>query len=257
MLRRNRRQRKCRRRESRFLNRCGHKIAPAILARKQFELRVVRELAKTYPISDVSVEDVRFDHYTKKWGKYFSQVEVGKNWLNVELGKLAPVRLFDGWETKAKREELGLVKSSDKSSRKPEAHVNDAIALCSLVSVVSDPIPQHFDVIRRPLYYKRKLHLENPTKGGVRRTYGGTTTPFTYRKGDFVEATQGAKTVRGWVSGSTKNQISVSDFEWSRLGRFTLKKTKLLERNTHMLIQHKEVMVAIPPPIEIGGSLAT
>jgi hypothetical protein len=187
MLRRNRRQRNCRRRESRFLNRCGKKVAPGILARKQFELRVVRELAKTYPITEIVVEDVRFDHYKKNWGKNFSQVEIGKNWLMCELKKIAPVRLFDGWETSEKRKELGLSKSSDKSARNPEAHVNDAIALCSLVSVIEDPIPQHFDILHRPMYSKRKLQLENPTKGGVRRTYGGTTTPFTYRKGDYVE----------------------------------------------------------------------
>jgi len=257
MLRRGRRYRNCPRRESRFLNRNGSKIAPAILARKQFELRVVRELAKTYPISEIVMEDVRFDHYHKHWGKNFSQVEIGKNWLMAELGKLAPVRLFDGWETSEKRKELGLVKSTDKSARNPEAHVNDAMALCSLVVDLSNPAIPHFDVVRRPLYSKRKLRLENPAKGGVRRAYGGTTTPFTYRKGDFVEATQGSRTVRGWVSGSTKNQISVSDFEWTRLGQFSVKKTRLLGRNTRMLLQHKEVMVAIPPPIEIGGLLAT
>jgi hypothetical protein len=256
MLRRGRRYRNCRRRESRFLNRCGHKIAPGILARKRFELRVGRELTKTYPISEIVVEDVRFDHYNKKWGKHFSQVEIGKNWLVAELGKLAPVRLFDGWETKQRREMLGLGKSSDKSTRNPEAHVNDAVALCSLVLEASNPSIQHFDVVRRPLYSRRKLHLENPAEGGVRRAYGGTTTQFTYRKGDYVEATQGAKTVRGWVSGSTKNQISVSDFDWKRLGQFTIKKTRLLGRNTHMLIQHNEV-VAIPPLVETSGLLAT
>jgi hypothetical protein len=259
MMRRGRRYRKCRRRECRFLNRCGKKVAPGILARKQFELRVVRELAKTFPISEIVVEDVRFDHYNKTWGKNFSQVEVGKNWLNIELGKLAPIRLFDGWETKQKREELGLVKSHHKSARNSEAHVNDAIALCSLIQLISNTDPQHFDVIRRPLYSKRKLHLENPTKGGVRRKYGGTTTLFGFRKGDFVEAMKSGKIISGWVSGShlSKNIISVSNFEWKRLGYFTLKKTRLIELNTHILLQHKGVIVAIPPPNEFGGILAT
>ena len=49
-LRRKRRYRKRRRRKCRFLSRKGHKIVPSILARKQLELRAVRELAKN--ISD-------------------------------------------------------------------------------------------------------------------------------------------------------------------------------------------------------------
>ena len=80
-LRRSRRYRKRRRRKCRFLNRRGHKIAPSILARKQLELRIVKELAKIYPISDIAIEDVAFDHYNSIYGKYFLQVEIGKKWL--------------------------------------------------------------------------------------------------------------------------------------------------------------------------------
>jgi ribosomal protein L24 len=75
-----------------------------------------------------------------------------------------------------------------------------------------------------------------------RRQYGGTTTPFVFRKGDYVEATQGRKkTVRGWVSGYTKKQISVSDFDWKRLGQFVVSKVRLLERNAGLLLRRKEV----------------
>ncbi|WP_226586665.1 hypothetical protein [Microseira wollei] len=43
-----------------------------------------------------------------------------------------------------------------------------------------------------------------------------------FRKGDYVvEATQGAKTVCGWVSGDTEKQVSVSDQDWKRLGQFS------------------------------------
>ncbi|PTD94376.1 hypothetical protein C9439_03530, partial [archaeon SCG-AAA382B04] len=76
--RRNRRYRKTRRREKRFDNRNGHWLAPSIKARKHLELRVIKELSEVYPISKIAIEDVSFDHYTKEWGKYFSQVEVGK-----------------------------------------------------------------------------------------------------------------------------------------------------------------------------------
>jgi hypothetical protein len=240
-LRRNRRHRKCRRRECRFLNRTGHKIAPSILARKQLELRVVRELAETYPISEIAIEDVRFNHYNKRYGKYFSHVEIGKKWLIAELEKIALVNLFDGWETSVRREEIGLKKVSKKDARIPEAHVSDAIALCSLVLGNTQLISFHFDIVRRPKYLRRKLYLEQPAKGGIRRQYGGTITPFVFRKGDYVEATQGKKTVRGWVSGYTKNQISVSDFDWKRLGQFVVRKVRLLERNVGLLLKSKDV----------------
>ena len=240
-LRRSRRHRKCRRRECRFLNRTGHKIAPSILARKQLELRVVMELAKTYPISDIAIEDVRFNHYNKRYGSYFSQVEIGKNWLRAELEKIAQVTLFNGWETSVRRKEVGLKKVSKKDARIPEAHVTDAITLCSLVLGDVQLTPFHFDILRRPKYSRRKLHLEQPSKGGIRRQYGGTTTPFVFRKGDYVEATQGERTVQGWVSGYTKNFISVSDFDWKRLGQFAVKKVRLLERNVGLLLSRKEV----------------
>ena len=241
-LRRSRRHRKCRRRECRFLNRKGHKITPSILARKQLEFRIIKELAKLYPISAIAIEDVRFNHYKKRYGKFFSQVEIGKNWLNSELRKIAPVEMFEGWETSVKRKEIGLKKSSKKDAHIPEAHVSDAVSLCVLI--LNDARIQtqfEFDILRRPKYSRRKLHLEQPAKNGIRRHYGGTRTPFVFRKGDYVEATQGKRTVRGWVSGYTRNLISVSDFDWKRLGQFVAKKVRLLERNSGLLSKNKEV----------------
>ena len=255
-LRRNRRHRKCRRRECRFLNRTGHKIAPSILARKQLELRAVKESAEIYPISEVVMEDVAFDHRNKRYGKFFSQVEIGKKWLLTELKKIASVELFRGWETSVRRKKLGLKKESRKEIRTPEAHVNDAIALCSLALGDIKLTSFCFDIVRRPKYSRRKLHLEQPAKGGVRRQYGGTITPFVFRKGDYVEAGQGKKIVRGWVSGYTKQLISVSDFDWKRLGRFVISKVRLLERNSGLLLKRKEVKRAIPPTAEAVGSLA-
>ena len=53
---------------------------------------------------------------------------------------------------------------------------------------------------------------------------------------DYVEATQGNKTVRGWVSGDTKTQVSVSDSDWNRLGQFTKSKVRLLKRSTGLIV---------------------
>jgi hypothetical protein len=238
--RRNRRYRKCRRRECRFLNRRGHKIAPSIRARKELELRVVKELAKTYPVSEIAMEDVAFDHRNLRYGSYFSQVEIGKNWLKAELEKIAPVNLFKGWQTAIRRKELGLEKSIRKEERITTAHVSDAIALCSLVLDIK-LTSFFFDIIRRPKYLRRQLHLEQPAKGGIRRKIGGTITPFVYRKGDYVEARQGNKIVRGWVSGYTKNLISVSNFDWRRMGQFLVSKVRLLRRDIGLVLEKQSI----------------
>ena len=255
MLRRNRRYRKTRRRPCRFDNRTGHWLAPSIRARKELELRIVRELSRIFPVSQIVLEDVAFNHYTRREGTYFSQVEVGKNWLISQLEEIAPVTTFQGWETSVRRKELGLEKTPKKEEQTPESHVNDAIALASLVLGPVELTDFDFDVVRRPKLCRRQLHLQNPAKGGVRRKYGGTTTPFIFRKGDFVRTEVAGRTYYGWVSGYTKNRISVSDFEWKRIGQFSVKKTTLLNRNSGLILKSMEER-AIPPPIEMGGLLA-
>jgi len=101
-----------------------------------------------------------------------------KKWLVAELKKIASVKSFRGWQTSVRRKELGLNKIGDKSARKSEAHVTDAITLCALVTELSKELKFRlawgskrisipFDVIRRPKCSRRKLHLEQPAKGGV------------------------------------------------------------------------------------------
>jgi len=107
-LRRNRRHRKCRRRECRFLNRTGHKIAPSIAARKQLELRAVKELADMYPISEIMVEDVAFDHRNLHYGSYFSQVEIGKNWLKLRTGENSSCEVVQGLADFEKTQGAGI-----------------------------------------------------------------------------------------------------------------------------------------------------
>ena len=68
-------------------------------------------------------------------------------------------------------------------------------------------------------------------KGGIRRKYGGTTTPFDIRKGDLVR--YGEKS--GFCSGYTGKRISVSDANWKRLGRYAVSKVKLVRRSTKLI----------------------
>lgn len=83
------------------------------------------------------------------------------------------------------------------------------------------------------------------TKGGVRRKYGGTTTRHDIRKGDFVKAEKAGKIYYGWCSGDTEKQVSVSDFNWKRLGQFTASKVTLLQRSTGLICQQQTPFMGI------------
>ena len=255
MMRRSRRGRRINRlihfnqrshRQKRFDNRRGHKLPPSIKANRQLEYRVVKELSELYPISSIIYEIVK-----AKGDKGFSPVMVGQKVITEQwLPEIAPVTTKFGWETSARRDFLRLEKDREKSNQNPATHAVDGVALASHhfltyhrvkgymswytgdVRITNAP----FSVIKRPPVSRRQLHLMIPTKGGVRRKYGGTTTRHNFRKGDYVETECKGIKYRGWVSGDTKTQISVSDFDWKRLGRFSIKKTQLLKRSTNLIV---------------------
>jgi hypothetical protein len=258
MMRRNRRGRRINRklsfnkrnhRQARFDNRRGSKLPPSIRANKDLEYRVISLLLQLYPIKTVVIEEVE-----ARGNKGFSPVMVGQRYQISRLSKLTNVVLKKGWETSNLRKYLGLHKEkSDKSLQIPETHAVDAVALASSEFVKYqtwegaknhgaswiggvDITESQFTIVRRPPISRRQLHLMTFSEGGNRRKYGGTTTRHGFRKGDFVEATQGSKTFFGWVSGDTEKAVSVSDANWKRLGQCTVKKVKLILRSTSLII---------------------
>ncbi len=42
--------------------------------------------------------------------------------------------------------------------------------------------------------------------------------------------------VKGWVSGDTERQVSVSSAHWKRLGQFSAKKVQLLQPSTGLIV---------------------
>ncbi len=257
MMRRTRRSRRINRKVSygrrahrakRFDNRCGSKLPPSIRSNRQLEFRVVKELAHLYPVTDIVYEIVKANG-----SKSFSPVMVGQRWAVSCLGTIAPVTAKYGWETAKMRDILGLVKNREKSRAILETHAVDGIALGATVfnrkrtthcqnsclvsfenaTVTSAP----FAVVRRPPICRRQLHLLQFSKGGKRRRYGGTTTRHGVRKGDYVEATRAGKVYRGWVSGDTATQVSVSDIDWKRIGQFTTRKVRILQRANGLLVK--------------------
>jgi hypothetical protein len=259
MMRRGRRGRRIKRkipysqrahRQARFDNRRSKKVPPSIRANRQLELRVIKELAKVYPLTTAVWEVV-----VARGDKGFSPVMVAQYWAIEQLEKLLPVVKQEGWQTSNLRQWLGLEKQkTSKGDAIPATHAVDGISLASSQfvryrlllgkqgwwegSVNITPAP--FAVIRRPPICRRQLHLMVPAIGGIRRKYGGTTTRHGFRKGDYVKAEMAGRVVYGWVSGDTERQVSVSDINWKRLGQFSAKKTCLVKRSTGLLVSpHK------------------
>ncbi|KST62991.1 RRXRR domain-containing protein [Mastigocoleus testarum] len=257
MMRRTRRSRRINRnlpvrqrahRQKRFDNRRQNKIPPSIRANRDLEKRVLDELERLFPLLfNVVIERV------KAYGnKGFSPVMVAQEWQLDRLSFDYGIETIEGWQTAQIRRELGLIKQKDsKSDAVVATHAVDGIALAAsqfmsyqVTSVNSrgwvgsvDVTACPLTVIRRPPVSRRQLHLLQFSKGGSRRKYGGTVTRHGFRKGDYVEANQGKKIVRGWVSGDTKTQISVSNADWKRLGQFSRNKIQLLKRSNGLIVQ--------------------
>jgi len=176
MLRRNRRYRKNRRRKARWKDTKKQGwISPTQRAKVEFRLTLVRRYLKLYPITYFAVEDVKFNHYKRRWGKHFSGVEIGKTLLYTELGKLGNLYKFEGWQTKELRDRDGLKKSSAKDKLSFDSHAVDAAVIAGeVIGYVGDFSVPEFWVFKRPNLRRRSLHLHNPQKGGVRRVHGGT-----------------------------------------------------------------------------------
>ncbi|WP_172456686.1 RRXRR domain-containing protein, partial [Microcystis aeruginosa] len=88
------------------------KLAPSIRANRQLELRVVSELTKIYPITDIYFEYIKADidltsgRKGAKSGKGFSPVMVGQKWAIEQLSQLATVHTRFGWQTSNLRKHL-------------------------------------------------------------------------------------------------------------------------------------------------------
>ena len=236
-------------RQARFDNRRGSKLPPSIRANKDLEYRVISLLLQLYPIKTIVIEEVE-----ARGDKGFSPVMVGQRYQIKRLSELADVVLKKGWETSTLRKHLGLHKEkSNKSLQIPETHAVDAVTLASSEFVKYqtwvgaknhgaswvgsvDITESQFTIVRRPPISRRQLHLMSFSQGGNRRKYGGSTTRHGFRKGDFVKASQGSKTFFGWVSGDTEKTVSVSDANWKRLGQCAVKKVKLIQRSTGLIV---------------------
>ncbi|MFB0562578.1 MAG: RRXRR domain-containing protein [Candidatus Lokiarchaeia archaeon] len=252
-LRRVRRYRKTRRRPCRFNNRRRKNgwIAPSQKAKVDFKLKIIRELCRLYPIANIIMEDVRFNHYRKRWGKFFSTVEIGKDYLYREVKKLANLIKVDGWETSEARKKYDIRKTSDKEALTPESHANDAIVMLSKHYGRNIDSPTPFFVWNAYNPVRRQLHKQNPRKGDVRPAYGGTSGKHGIRKGDFIEAAVKGEKIQGWACSFSNTQIGIANFLGKRFAIPTVKNVRLIHRAAGVL--HSEFLPTLTHGVSLGG----
>ena len=240
-LRRARRWRNCRRRACRFDNRNKDGfIAPSQLMMVQSRLKAIQEFFKCYPISKIAIEDVKFNHRDKRWGKNFSTIEVGKNMIKAFIiGKVGRDNYitFDGFETQQARDKRGLKKSSNKSLETFNSHCVDSF---SIASELSNSEPNFnikvIDDTYRPT--RRRLHDTQPKKGNIREKYS---------TGNFKGIRKGTICEFGQIVGGTKNNFWIRNIDNKRIGR-----TKISWLSHHFKIKE----VAIPTTNELVVFLA-
>lgn len=178
-MRRTRRHRKWRR-PKRFENRLNRssRIPPSTRSRWEAKARVVRQLQKILPLSDVVIEDVQA--ITRpgrggKWNMAFSPVQVGKEHLYRLLREMGlAVHAREGWQTKELRERYGLLKTKSKSRQSFESHAVDSWALAAGVSGAERPTCTRLWYVVPARLHRRQLHRLQASAGGERKPYGGT-----------------------------------------------------------------------------------
>lgn len=227
-LRRSRRQRKTRYRKARFQNRSRNGfVAPSQLSIVQTRISILKELFRIFPISVCGVEDVRFNHAKKSFGKNFSTVEIGKAKLYEFLESKSKLFKFQGFETKELREKYGYKKVSNKSANVFESHCCDSLALANEVNsgLSLKPNPILIVVDKTYKFVRRKLHDTQPAKGGLRASYAKGTV-FGIKKGKIL----GYKNQEFLLTGFYKNKFRISD-KISKKQKNQIQKFDFLSKN--------------------------
>ena len=222
-LRRARRQRKTRRRPCKFDNRGKDGfIAPSQLVIVNSRLKCLQELFKCYPINTVAMEDVRFNHYRKRWGKNFSTVEIGKKKINDWIRERACLQFFTGMDTEELRKTYGYKKSSNKGGECFNSHCSDALALATDI-YAKQHIEEGCFIVVDDTYrcVRRRLHDTQPSKGGIR---------YPYSTGNFKNIRKGTLCEYGQICGGTKETVWIRDTTNKRTGK-TIKKVGWMSHN--------------------------
>jgi hypothetical protein len=205
-LRRARRSRNTPCRQNRS-NRAIGTLPPSTRARFGWKVRVAAWLSKLYPVSRFVVEDIKAHCFGgRRWNKSFSPLQVGKEFFYAELRKIAPVDTLQGYDTFELRNQMGLKKSKAKMSEVFEAHCVDSWVLANYyVGGHTAPDNKEMLLITPLQFSRRQLHVQNFSKGGVRKQYGGTRS-MGLKRGSWVKH---PKHGLCFVGGSSKGRVSL------------------------------------------------
>jgi hypothetical protein len=234
-LRRSRRNRKTPCRANRK-NRSKSPFPPSTKARWQLKLRVVNQLRKMFPITGYVVEDIKATTHGKSegWNKSFSPLETGKRWLYSELEKLGSLSLKAGHETALLREQYQLLKTTDKMALTFSAHNVDSWVLAKS-ELEFRGRPENTRITHcRPLQFRRRsLHLQNPTRGGTRRSHGGTLS-LGFKRGSLAKHPKYGLCT---IGGTLKGRLSLHGMDGKRLCQNAkLQDVKLLRRTSLLFL---------------------
>jgi RRXRR protein len=214
-MRRARRFRKWRR-PKRFANRLNRtqRLPPSTRSRWEAKARVVAQLKKILPLTDVVVEDVQAvtrKGKGRKWNASFSPVQVGKEHLYRLLREMGlEVHTRQGWQTKELREQYGLKKSRSKSEQSFASHAVDAWVLAASLGGAEKPSCRRLCYLVGAHLHRRQLHRLQASKGGERKPYGGTRS-LGFKRGTVVEHVKyGLCTVGGFDR--KRQTISLHDY---------------------------------------------
>ena len=205
-MRQARRYRKTPCRPPRF-NRARGGLPPSTKARWQWKLRLCRWLARLFPLTVFMVEDIKAaTRGQRRWDGRFSPLEVGKQWFYQEVGKLAPVQLRQGWETKQLRDACGLKKTKVKLAETFGAHSVDAWVLAwAVVGGRSTPENMRLLCLTPLHWHRRQLHRLQPEQADRRKPYGGTRS-LGFTRGTLV---QHPKYGLAFVGGTLDGRVSL------------------------------------------------
>lgn len=193
-------------------NRARGGLPPSTKARWQWKLRIVEQLAKIFPITDLVVEDIATKTFRgrRRWNVSFSPLEVGKAWFYEELQRFGQVHLKQGWETKELRDAASLKKTGKKMSETFDAHCVDSWVLANwCVGGHVKPDDTNMMLVTPVVLHRRSLHMLQPAKGGVRRRNGGTRS-LGLKRGSLVNHPKYGLT---YVGGTMDNRISLHSIE--------------------------------------------
>lgn len=209
-LRRNRRSRNMRYRPCRSNRGIGNRIPPSTKSRWVYKLSIINWIRKLYNITHVVVENVKAKTWrnAKKWNMNFSPIEVGKNFFREEIKKMnVDYNEFDGFETYEFRNSYGFKKNSKKSKKDFYTHCVDAWVLANQIVDGHTKVDNIRTLFLKPLkIYRRQLHVQNFSKGGLRKKYGSTRSMGLERR-TLVKHPKYGLTL---IGGTLKNRVSLN-----------------------------------------------